>query len=227
MKVTTKLAFFFIVNFIIIIYSLSKTNVLKKLHEFTSIKQKSFTRIDTANENDTKTLVLYAYFEKNDFYIKTIKFFLKIGVEESTTVDYVFIIQGGTSSVRFPRYQNVRVFKRKNDCFDFGAYGAAIKWLGGITNLVKYTHFIFINPSAIGPILPKYWPSSIHWTEAFISNMKQNVHAVGTSVVCLEYADPMIGNGPRLEGKLLNLIFFQYNQIFYFISVKIQAWRLL
>jgi hypothetical protein len=151
--------------------------------------------------NKTKTLVLYAYFEKNDFYIKTLKFFIEIGVEESSQVDYLFIIQGGSVSVELPAFRNVRVLKRPNDCFDFGAYGAGIKWLGGIEKLHKYTHFIFINPSAIGPILPKYWPSYIHWTYIFTSHLRRHKHAVGTSLVCLAYYDDdMVGVGPRIEG---------------------------
>jgi hypothetical protein len=169
----------------------------------TYIKFSGFTSDDDFKEisSPPKTLVLYAYFEKNAFYIKTLRFFIQIGVQESTSVDYLFIIQGGKTSVDLPAYANVRRFNRSNDCFDFGAYGAAINWLGGIINLRNYTHFIFINPSTIGPLLPKHWPSSLHWTSAFISNLKGNVHAIGTSIVCLPYPD-------KFGGKCNSFFFF-------------------
>jgi hypothetical protein len=139
---------------------------------------------------DKKLLVMYAYFEKDDRYIKTLQYFLTLGVEESDSIDYVFIIQGGKVSVQFPSYKNVFVFKRENDCYDFGAYGKTLMYLGGLDALEsKYSKFMFINPSVMGPILPKYWPSGVHWSEIFTSRLKGDVHAVGTSIVC-DYRGP-------------------------------------
>jgi hypothetical protein len=142
---------------------------------------------------------LYAYFEKNKNYAKTLDYFIKLGVEMSIDVDYVFIIQGYKTSVPIPRYPNVKVLKRDNTCYDFGAYGKAIEWLGGINKVRKYDFFVFINPSAIGPILPKYWPSELHWSKAFTLRLVNETHACSTSIVCLSRIDPA-GRGPRMEG---------------------------
>jgi hypothetical protein len=155
-------------------------------------------------QNESRTLILYAYFEKNEIYAKAFDYFIKLGVDQSDMIDYVFIIQGFNTSVSIPEYPNVKVLKRENTCFDFGAYGKALEWLGGIGNLSKYEFFVFINPSALGPILPKYWPTDLHWSKAFTSRLINDVHACSTSIVCLAWYDPA-GGGPRMEGLDLKL----------------------
>jgi hypothetical protein len=161
-----------------------------------------------AKDSNNKTLVLYAYFEKTDQYARTLDYFIKLGVEQSKRIDYVFIIQGNRTTISFPNYTNVRILRRPNACFDFGAYGKAIEWLGGMERLREsYAYFFFINPSALGPILPKYWPKWIHWTEIFTSRLVNDTHACSTSIVCLPKIDPG-GWGPKIEGE----IFFEFEK---------------
>jgi hypothetical protein len=146
-----------------------------------------------------RSLVLYAYFEKNEDYKRTLQYFLDFGVTPDAPVDYVFILQG-PSSVSLPSYPNVKVYVRQNDCFDFGAFGAAISWLGGLQRLqTKYAAAIFLNPSVVGPFLPKYFPPDLHWTRVFLDRLQGDVHLVGTSLVCLPAHDPG-KRGPRIEG---------------------------
>ena len=77
-----------------------------------------------------------------------LKYFLELGVGPDDPADNVFIIQGFDVSVQIPNYPNVKVFRRTNDCYDFGAFGAAIEWLGGIDALKgKYDYFFFTNPT--------------------------------------------------------------------------------
>lgn len=145
-------------------------------------------------------LALYAYFEKNAFYAETLRFFIAVGIRPSDPVDYVFIIQGGRCSVSIPTWVNVKVVTRPNDCFDFGAYGATLTSLGGLHLLEQtYSAVLFLNPSAVGPILPKYWPGGLHWSMIFLGRLSKNVHVVGTSLVCLPSHDAG-GYGPRVEG---------------------------
>jgi hypothetical protein len=47
--------------------------------------------------------------------------------------------------------------------------------------------------------LPKYWPIEIPWTKIFTNRLNGDVHAVGTSIVCL-YEPNLGGVGPRIEG---------------------------
>lgn len=142
-----------------------------------------------------KTLIIYAYFEKNKAYKKSLRHFIDAGVQESDHVDYLFVIQNKKCTPILPtQYVNVHVLKRENTCFDFGAYGKGIEFMGGWEYLKsKYKYFAFINPSAFGPILPKYWPEDIHWIEIFTARFKDNVHAVGASMSCHEF-------GPVLDG---------------------------
>jgi hypothetical protein len=142
-----------------------------------------------SRDKKDKLLILYAYFEKDVRYIQTLQFFIELGVVESDSIDYLFIIQGYNTTVKIPEFKNVKILRRSNDCFDFGAYGAGFAFLGGLDSLKRYSYFMFINPSAMGPILPKYWPESIHWSEIFTSRLKGNVHACGTSLFC-EYLGP-------------------------------------
>lgn len=161
----------------------------------------NFNNYNTQNKQliNSKVLVIYAYFEKNSRYIENFQFFIDFGIEKSKNIDYILIIQGYKHSVKIPDYENVKVFKRENNCFDFGAYGAVFSSFGGEDFISFYNSIIFINPSAVGPILPKYFPESMHWTEIFISRLKGSVHAVSTSLVCLPLNDQG-GDGPRLEG---------------------------
>ncbi len=134
--------------------------------------------------HNDRTILFYAYFEKNKIYSFRLKFFLDVAVRETDPIDYVFIIQGGNVNVAFPNYTNIRIIKRDNDCYDFGAYGDAINRIGGIEQIKKYKAVMFINPSGTGPILPKYWPKSIHWSYAFTSKLRNNIHAVSISICC-------------------------------------------
>jgi hypothetical protein len=144
-----------------------------------------------------RTILFYAYFEKNELYSLRLKFFLDVAVRETDPIDYVFIIQGGKANVTFPNYTNIRIIKRPNDCYDFGAYGDTIQKIGGLNEIKKYKAVMFINPSASGPILPKYWPKSIHWSEIFTSKLRNDIHAVSTSISCPP--NNYRGYGPGLE----------------------------
>lgn len=155
---------------------------------------------ETISERKNRILVLYSYYEKNPQYARTLDYFIRAGVRPNDPVDYLFIIQGHNLSVTIPDYSNVKVLRRwRNNCYDFGAYGIGIAWLGGPEFITQYDHIIFINPSAVGPILPKYWPQSLHWSEIFTSRIRGNVHACGASLVCLPPGD-LGGWGPRVEG---------------------------
>lgn len=142
-----------------------------------------------------KALVVYVYFERNKLYQLTLQHFVDIGVQESNNIDYLFVIQDWKVSVELPiNYTNVKVLKRPNTCFDFGAFGLGLEYMGGLKEVgYKYQYFILMNPSAFGPILPKYWPDNIHWTEIFLSRFKGDVHAVGPTISCSK-------SGPFIDG---------------------------
>jgi hypothetical protein len=130
----------------------------------------------------------------------SLKYFLEIGVAPDDPVDYVFIIQGRNVSVSIPDHKNIRVYRRPNACFDYGAFGAAIEWLGGIGALkATYDFVVFLNPTAFGPVLPKYWPESIHWSEVFTSRMKGDIHAVGVNMLCFGESTAKLPSYPGIS----------------------------
>ncbi len=62
----------------------------------------------------------------------------------------------------------------------------------------RYAHFIVLNPSAIGPILPRYWPSEIHWSRIFTDKLNAQVKLVGSALVCLPPKNRG-GYGPKVH----------------------------
>ncbi|ELR22433.1 uncharacterized protein ACA1_255420 [Acanthamoeba castellanii str. Neff] len=146
------------------------------------------------------TLVVYVYWERDAVYAENLRFFLRAGVgsaEESQRdrVEYLLIVQGRTLSVDVPRH--VKVWKRDNTCFDFGAVGAALR--SKALRLPTFRRYVILNSSVKGPFLPAYWPSNVHWSTIFTSRINDRVKQVGTSIVCLPKTD-LGGWGPRIEG---------------------------
>ncbi len=129
----------------------SKNHGISNLTDRFYLKAKLNTPKSGENEKG-KLLILYAYFEKDARYIETLKYFIELSVDKSDSIDYLFIIQGN-KTVEIPQFKNVKVLQRSKDCYDFGAYGAGFIFLGGLDALKQYSHFMFINPSAVGQIL--------------------------------------------------------------------------
>ena len=197
-KFATTNLFYFIIILLLFVISSRLNNKQDQLADGSSSIFETVKNVLSYKEHTKKTLVLYAYFEKNVDYMKRLQYFVDFSIRESDPVDYVIIIQGAYCTATIPSYKNLRVIRRTNTCFDFGSYGDVIEILGGIEIIdKKYKAVMFLNPSTSGPILPKYWPSSIHWTEIFTSRLKGNVHSVGASITCLGDGR---GNGPGIEG---------------------------
>jgi hypothetical protein len=52
-----------------------------------------------------------------------------------------------------------------------------------------YRYFILLNSSVKGPFFPSWTPPGWHWAHAYLARMGGDVHAVGSSLVCLPEAD--------------------------------------
>lgn len=123
-----------------------------------------------------ENLVLYAYFEKDDIYRNNLRLFLKNGLCKEC--DYIFVING-ECSIRIPDMPNIKVMKRENTHYDFGAYEHALN----NTDLTQYKFFIFLNTSVRGPFLPIY--ANIKWYDAFINLIRGDIKLVGTTINAL------------------------------------------
>lgn len=131
-----------------------------------------------------RTLVLYAYFEKDLSCVDNLKYFINVGYRDY--LDFVFVVNGDECSVDIPIDRpNVKMIKRANSDYDFGAYYDALK---GET-LSEYDFFVFLNTSVRGPFLPLYCQYD-NWTTPFLNMITSDVKLVGTTVnVCVHVRD--------------------------------------
>lgn len=123
----------------------------------------------------TDKLVIYAYYEKDGMYRDNLCFFLKQGLCDEC--DYIFVLNG-KCSVYIPDRPNIRVLKRDNTHYDFGAWHYAL--LHPTTNIKNYEYFLFLNTSVRGPFLARYVKTK--WHEAFTDLLVGDVKLVGTTI---------------------------------------------
>jgi hypothetical protein len=133
-----------------------------------------------------KSIVIYSYYQKNDEYIKNLEFFIKNGLYDD--IDYIFCINGNECSVDIPSSSNIKIIKRENVGYDFGAYSDALKQI----NIKLYDYFFFINTSVRGPFIHEKERLHVKWTDPFIKLFKKDVALVGTTINILEVTDPHI-----------------------------------
>ena len=132
------------------------------------------------NESQNKYVCMYAYYEKNNDYKENFKYFLDNVILKKNDIDY-YIIINGECTLELPKEKNnIKIIKRKNIGFDFGAWSHCIK------NYIKksYEYYIFLNTSIKGP-----YPKDINWLEIFLNLFKTdsgNVKLVGTSINVLD-----------------------------------------
>jgi GTPase SAR1 family protein len=86
-------------------------------------------------------------------------------------VDYYFVINGDYT-ITFPNKSNIKLYKRENKGYDFGAYSYVID------KLKVYDYYFFMNTSVKGP----YLKNNDKWYDRFLPLFNDNVHLVGTSI---------------------------------------------
>jgi lipopolysaccharide biosynthesis protein len=120
-----------------------------------------------------KDAIFYSYFEKNELYKENFIYFLKHVVKPLHKSADIYIIINGECSVPLPDLPNVRIIRRKNEGYDFGAYSHCITH--HVVN--EYDYYIFINTSVRGPI-----PPSVDWRTKFKKLFTKDVGLVGVSI---------------------------------------------
>ena len=153
-------------------------NIIYKLflEKFSNIKS-----IDNFSNSDNKYVCMYAYYEKNDEYKENFIYFLNNGLLDN--VDY-YIIINGDYTVNIPERDNIKIIKRENKGYDFGA------WSHCINNYInkEYEYYIFINTSVRGPYIKK--EDKINWLEKFLLLFNtDDIKMVGTTINILKQCD--------------------------------------
>jgi hypothetical protein len=171
----------------------------------------------TASTATSTPLILYAY-SPASWALPNLQFFLKHGIHASAT--FIFVINGALvagnnfnqSSPVFEnsteagildvlstlepyaeKYQNIKIWKRPNTCYDLGAYADMLKT--NSSALVRsHEKFILINASVRGPFVP-FWSQEC-WSDAYLrpieaskavnaTNLKP-VKLVGMTINCVD-----------------------------------------
>jgi hypothetical protein len=140
---------------------------------YNETKKEKFTEKFTTNN---KYVCFYAYYEKNQQYKENLEYFLNNrGILDN--VDY-YIIINGDSTVSIPEKDNIKIIKRENKGFDFGAWSHALKKIDK-----SYDYYIFINTSVRGP----YVKENENWLDKFMELFnKPDVKLVGSTINILE-----------------------------------------
>ena len=150
-------------------------------------------KIDKINEIDNNfpddTLILYAYYENreknketvgNSREYKNLKFLLKYGniKKENIVIVIHYDKKGNISNYSLPDFipENIKVIKKENHGYDFEAWYHGLKEV----SLDNYKHFVFINSSCVGPILPVWFENmNIHWIRCFTNFLNEKIKLVG------------------------------------------------
>jgi len=126
--------------------------------------------------SNNKYVCFYAYYEKNKQYKENLEYFLNNG-GIFDNIDY-YIIINGDSTIDIPEKDNIRIIKRENIGFDFGAWSNALKKIDK-----PYDYYIFINSSVRGP----YVKENENWIDKFMELFnKPDVKMVGTTINIFE-----------------------------------------
>jgi len=157
-----------------------------------------------------KTLCIFAYYEKDESIKKNIQFFLTNGIHED--MDYIIVVNG-ISNITLPIRSNVRILRRENTGYDFGAYKHALD----NTNLDLYSHFIFINSSVRGPFLNQETKTK-RWEYHFLDLLKGNIRLVGTTIHTFFHPNYSNGNNIHVQSMVFcidrNTLLFLRPEIF-------------
>lgn len=122
----------------------------------------------------SKTLVIYHYYEKDDFYRDNFLHFLTFGYSQE--LDFRIIISG-THTVDLPNAKNISYIFTENLGNDFGGYCSVVSQLKSIH---EYEYFFFVNSSVRGPFLVTR--EKRVWVEYFIDELQSGVGIVGTTI---------------------------------------------
>lgn len=128
-----------------------------------------------------KLLVVYAYFEAGDEQRRNLLHFLDHALD--APADFMVVVNGN-ATVQFPTHDRLRIIYQPNSCYDFGAWGLALR--EAASRGMRYSFFIVLNSSVRGPFLPILARATPgwYWTDAWLSMLGNGVRLVGLAVNC-------------------------------------------
>ncbi len=157
-------------NRIIIIYVI----LIILLIYFIYYCNEKFTNIPIQNN---KILIIYAYYKDTN---NNFNFFLKNGITNNPNHEFVVIhhIDSDNEPELKTLGKNIKVIRKKNIGFDFGAWGHYIHSIP----YNNYDYFIFINTSVRGPFIPRWCSKMYNWADLMVSSINENIKLVGPTI---------------------------------------------
>lgn len=133
----------------------------------------------------TRVLCVYAAHAPNLEYAENVRRFAR-GGGVLPHVHYVFVVNEGGLPLDLPaegELPNVRVLRRPNEGYDFGAWAHALSLLeaeGGGALQDRYSHFVFVNSSVRGPCVAR--PGRDDWTLPLLALLRGSVALAGLTI---------------------------------------------
>ena len=157
----------------------------------------------------SRVLIVYVYNHSSQRAEENFLFFLRQGLHSSDVYHFVFVVNGDVPdhiSLLFRKLNglrsNLEVHWRENTGFDTcGWYLALSNQLpdGALTRPISdFSHFIVLNPSVLGPILPIYYTSP--WPLTFIHLLTSSDWLAGTTVNAFYYKGAFL---PHIQSMVL------------------------
>lgn len=124
-----------------------------------------------------KILVIYAYYETPEAR-RNLGFFCRHGIAPDRDRQHVIVVNGSCSiEEQIPKFENVRVVRRGNTGFDFGAWAHVLRTVA----VTQFDYFFFLNSSVTGPFMPLY-EESFRWPALFIRMLNDKVKLAGITI---------------------------------------------
>jgi hypothetical protein len=187
--------------------------------------------MENKNKELKKTLVLYVFHEKNERVTQ----FFQNALFLSERVNFLIICNNPSINKEelkqevYGKANIVDILVRENKGYDFGGWSDGLSLVFG-KEIEKYTYFIFVNSSVIGPFLPDGTPLE-SWPDIYISklNGEHNVKIVGSTINTEGGNTKVISNNqlrksilirnPMLDAHVQSYIFcVDIESLFYFIE---------
>ena len=177
---------------------------------------KYYDKYERFNNMNNKYVCLYAYYEKNKQYKNNLIYFLNNG----GILDYVdyYIIINGNCSVDIPDNKNIKIIRRTNEGFDFGAWSHVIQNYLIKSESKSYDYYIFINSSVEGPHISKNNLNK-NWLDLFLELfINDDVKMVGSTINILENPWRIIKNFKKPYTHIQSMFFILDRDAFIYLN---------
>lgn len=136
------------------------------------------------------TLVIYIYLAIDFEHEERFQYFVRAGIAADDGVEYRMVVADPTSAnslgslPSLPNNAKYLLPTGNNTCNNtWGAIASVQQQLA----LASYTYIVVVDSHALGPLLPAYAASVMHWTEVLTGKLSNDTKLVGSYISCEGY----------------------------------------